>query len=236
MNEHELRQTVYHMQRWGFEVFDSWPGPGPGYLRLLVALRPEPTLEHFDPECLTLTFLDGQNIPHRTGITRETLIHGKVRVCPGHVAVSDRVNKRVEFYCYGGTLEVIEVNDVEQYRLLCFESEAPILALHSSLRQGMEDLLADSSEALVARMRAVWEDDTELLRRMEAMGSLQFFTGCIESLYHMYHEAPDLEATFAKLHSLIQKLHEYLHGRVSIRLRQQRVEELVNANVHQLNF
>jgi hypothetical protein len=203
MIESDLRQTIDHMAHWGFDLVDPVHPHCPGYRQLLVAMRPIPTHAHFDPEQLSLALLERNGVAHAT-LHRESSAEGPLQVCPGNATIADRVGKKLGFYLYGGTLEAVPVTQPQPYMLYRITSPAPILGRNGLMMHGQEDALADSSEALFARLRAQSDDDDELLQRLTLLGPLPLYGGCIESLWTMYRASPTLPTAFSQFFRLLQ--------------------------------
>ncbi len=142
-----MADTAADLARLGFELRDGLlPGTAPGP-RLLVALRDEPTLEHFDPE--EVTYWDvhlghGQLVT----LTRRTMMPRTLPFSWGRIQVADRIPETNQFLTFGGTL-LADAPD-EHRTFAAFVSRAPIVrwAGHS---QGV-DPLVDEIGAFFARL------------------------------------------------------------------------------------
>jgi len=131
----------------GFELRDgSRPGTIPGP-RLLVAFRPAPTLEHFDPEEATFWVCDGAHC-HRKTVSARKPGPSKRSFAWGRIEVADRIPVANEFLSFGGTLLTGSRSDDTLFA--AFTSRAPIVrcAGHS---QGI-DPLADEMGAFFGRL------------------------------------------------------------------------------------
>ncbi len=142
-----LAETRGELEHLGFELRDgSLPGSVPGP-RLLVTIRDEPTLEHFDPELVT--FWEA-----RDGRGRVVTLDGSAPVPAsrpwswGPIRVIDRVPVSNQFLGFGGTLLLDACDGNCTY--FAFTSRAPIVrwAGHS---QGV-DPLVDEIGAFFARL------------------------------------------------------------------------------------
>ncbi len=140
----ETRRELAHL---GFVLRDgSLPGSQPGP-RLLVALRDEPTLEHFDPEVVTCWQARegrGELVTQDRGTTSP----GPGSWSWGPIRVTDRVPVSNGFLGFGGSL--LRDADDDRTTYLALTSRAPIVrwAGHS---QGV-DPLADEIGAFFARL------------------------------------------------------------------------------------
>lgn len=206
MNEQELRTVIGVMARWGFGLFFPLAPERPGFRVLAVAMRPQPTYAHYDPEFMRLALERGRNLPEWTTLRMESLLPARARVGPGSIILGDRVEKRVTFYTFGGRLEVVRNGLPRAGTLYALSSPAPILALNTMHSVGPEDQLAAAAEALLARERARLrcrgvDPDVQFARLTpEAL-----YAGCIESLYAGYQRAPALVNAFPQLFQTLQR-------------------------------
>ena len=140
-------EAVDELENLGFVLRDgSHPGSVPGP-RLLVALRAEPTLRHFDPE--EATFWEVRDGRGRIGLVdRKSEMPLARRFSWGRIVVTDRVPVTNQFLSFGGMLLGDAHDGLET--VLGFTSRAPIVrwAGHS---QGV-DPLADEIGAFFARL------------------------------------------------------------------------------------
>ncbi len=134
-----LTETAGALANLGFELRDgSSPDHVPGP-RLMVALRPAPTFEHFDPELVTHWRADGGR-GRVAEVTRRSLgVPAHVPWSWGPIRVMDRVPVRNEFLGFGGSLLVDAIDGETTY--LAFTSRAPIVraAGHSQDPDPLED-------------------------------------------------------------------------------------------------
>ena len=126
MARNQADQIVSYMEHWGYDLFDKPHPQSPGYSSLVVAIRRTPTREHYDPERILLRSASDPRNPCRMALRFETRIQGEMQICPGQVELTDRVDKRLGFFVYGGTIETVSLPDETLFWL---HSNAPILAL-----------------------------------------------------------------------------------------------------------
>lgn len=94
----------------GFTLIRSdRPGIGDGS-HLLVALRPAPTLRHFDPEAVTLWVAAAGRGRARV-VERSNIAHAPDSVLWGHVHVVDRLEVENRFLTFGGELRTAPIGD-----------------------------------------------------------------------------------------------------------------------------
>ena len=95
--------------------------PGPAYL--LVALRPAPTLHHYDPEAVDYWVSVGGR-GHRRRISRDSRLPIHSEYSWGLIRLVDRLHVTNEYLSFGGDLSAEVIDDVVVAR---FVSSAPIL-------------------------------------------------------------------------------------------------------------
>ncbi len=107
---------------WGFLANPDLPDrPGPAYL--LVALRPDPTLRHYDPESIEYWVTD-EDRGRRRSLTRETPMPRSEAFSWGLIRLIDRLHVTNEYLTFGGRLNAAAVDDAV---VAAFTSPAPLL-------------------------------------------------------------------------------------------------------------
>jgi len=96
-------------------------GPGPAYL--LVALRPAPTLRHYDPEAVDYWVTEGGRGRRRI-LTQDTPMPRSEDFAWGAIRLVDRLGVSNEFLTFGGHLDAASIDDVV---IAAFASPAPLL-------------------------------------------------------------------------------------------------------------
>jgi hypothetical protein len=119
-----MADTATDLAHLGFELRDGLlPGTSPGP-RLLVALRDNPTLEHFDPE--EATFWEVHLGRGRLAtLDRRTPMPHKQPFSWGRIQIADRIPVTNQFLTFGGTLLADAADDHRTYA--AFVSRAPIV-------------------------------------------------------------------------------------------------------------
>ena len=160
---------------------------------LLVAIRKQPTSEHFDPERLILALRDDSGVHRWRTLSLLSPPLKSVRVCPGRMILEDRFEKRLEFFTFGGTLDVI----TRLGEMQCFiRSPVPILELVAE-KETVVEHLASEAESLWAEIRARWGiDDDGFERRLAQVAPLQLYTATLHSILSRWESAPVLEQTY----------------------------------------
>lgn len=117
--------------------------PGPAYL--LVALRSDPTLRHFDPEVIEYWVSTGGHGVRRT-LTRATKLPIGGQFSWGLIRIIDRLKVTNEYLTFGGQLAAERIDDA---LIVTFTSSAPLLR-RGGHSQGW-DPVADSLGAFFGR-------------------------------------------------------------------------------------
>ena len=106
----------------GFVANSDLPDrPGPAYL--LVAIRPDPTLRHYDPERIDYWVTDGIHGGRRE-VTRATRLPVETEFSWGLIRIVDRLDVSNEYLAFGGRVAAAEVDGSV---IAVFTSAAPIL-------------------------------------------------------------------------------------------------------------
>ena len=118
----EPTAAANRVRHWGFLANPDLPDrPGPAYL--LVALRPAPTLQHYDPEAVDYWVTEGGRGERRT-LTHESPTPRSSDFAWGLIRLVDRLGVSNEYLTFGGHLDAASVDDVV---IAAFTSPAPLL-------------------------------------------------------------------------------------------------------------
>ena len=161
--------------------------PGPpldhGAAYLLVALRPKPTLIHFDPERIEYWGFE------RGHAVQTEIVWPLPRVDSayswGVITVADRIGAVNQFVSFGGSLAVSRDHDVHA---ALFRSEAPILALAG--RSGPADPLANQVRAFMARLRGASGYDSPVRQLAESVSPVALYAAFVSRAADTYR-TPD---------------------------------------------
>lgn len=145
--ERSIIEGAYRsLASWGFLAQPDLPDvPGPAFL--LVALRDQPSLRHFDPEVVRYwTVAAGRG--HLQELTRRSTLPLTRPFSWGTIQLVDRLGVTNDYLTFGGELTGAVVEDVA---VLVFTSDAPILR-RGGHSQGW-DQAADNVATFFARIR-----------------------------------------------------------------------------------
>jgi hypothetical protein len=206
--EPEVREPwVEFMREFGYRLLPA-PHPGcPGASGLVVAIRAEPTQEHFDPEEVTLRLRDLWGKADWKELTRHTGWLSSDHVCPGRVLLSDRKGKRTEFFTYGGTLEVEDLLDTRIYTL---RSPVPVLSV-AALHETWCDEVASATESRIAEAAARWHGDEDgFLRRLADVDPLETYIAAVHSILVEHAESAVLTRFYRQVDEILRAEREWL--------------------------
>ena len=124
--------------------------------QLDVYLREKPTLAHFDPEKVHVIVGAPRSV-QTLDIHHPWRLGSRYQVCPGHIKISDRVQKRINVFTFGGQVQITAVSTsprqtVPDQTLCQFTSPAPFLELTDG--NPVTLMLADEIDILLAEQRA----------------------------------------------------------------------------------
>ena len=138
-------EVAGQVDHWGFVAHPDLPDrPGPAFL--LVAIRPAPTLQHYDPEAVDYwVSKDGRGA--RRTLTHDTPMPQSEDYSWGLIRLVDRLGVSNEYLTFGGHLDAALVGDVV---VAAFASQAPLLR-RGGHSQGW-DVGADALGAFFARL------------------------------------------------------------------------------------
>ena len=204
MNEGSLLKL---MKGWGYYLLPQSHRDSPGYTGVLVAIREQPTGKHFDPMMLYLPLRDVTGVAKWMKFGWSSPPADSSHVCPGRVILGDRFDKRIEFFTFGGSLEVTS-GPGEMVCSLC--SPAPVLELIAQ-QETIPDQLACETESLMGKVKARWGlDDIGFNRRLAEVDPLQFYLASLQSILLQYERVPTLDEVYHECRDALFQEKEWL--------------------------
>lgn len=195
--------VLQQMKNWGYYLGPKCHPHCPGYTCLLVAIRKKPTTLHFDPEMMELRLYKSGGQVSQAKLSLKPLFSGPQRIFPGQIVLHDRIDKRILFFAFGGSLDVV-ISIGETIYSLC--SPAPILELNQR-SDSIPDQLALELETLMARMRARWgANKREFNQRLAEVDPLVIYLASLETILTRHHQPPIQSERFHRSHQNL--LHE----------------------------
>jgi hypothetical protein len=200
------------VEGWGYRAFPRPDDGDFGYGRLLVAIRQQPTQHHFDPERLRFRLRDPQGeVRWRTASWR-TPVNESGGICAGPVILTDRYDKQVEFFTFGGSVDSFAGVHTLVY---AFRSPAPILEF-TSPEETVSDQLACEAEGILAELEERWEEqyDKGFAERLTEIEPTTLYVAILNTVLLRYQGAPALQEAFRTLYAALEKekRHLSMHG------------------------
>jgi hypothetical protein len=193
----DLHVACRRLSHLGFLAGPDLPDrPGPAYL--LVALRDEPTLRHFDPERIEY-WVTREGRGMRESLTRCTRLPVGIAFSWGMIRLFDRLVVTNEYLTFGGHLSAADVDGVT---IAAFTSPVPLLRRggHSQMWDEGTDELA----AFFARMVAAVDIHPELESRLAAADPFVRYAAFLGEVVGRYRVSPDLRALNPRVWTLLR--------------------------------
>jgi hypothetical protein len=138
---------------------------------------------HFDPKVVQLPIFTSVDRFHPKGIEHLKVHHpwpyqSSYHVAPGMLIISDRKDKKVEAFTFGGTLQI---DSAEKYTKCVIQSDAPIIEIDSTSTTVMK--MVEEVEIILAERRILWvHDEEEFEARLEKIPPSVLYAACLEEL------------------------------------------------------
>jgi hypothetical protein len=141
------------------------------------------------------------------------------------VILADRYEKEVEFFTFGGSVDMIPNSSALIY---LFESTAPILEL-TSLGKTVVNQLAYEAQEIIGRMEEQWEEQHSrgFPERLTEIEPCSLYIAILNTILLRYEGAQALEEVYHALHSTVENERERLIAHDLWSDEPRRVEELV---------
>lgn len=185
------------LAEWGFLSRPDLPDqPGPAYL--LAALRPTPTLRHFDPEAIEYwVSRDGKGV--RRTLSRAIAMPFETDFAWGTIRVIDRLAISNEYLTFGGHLSA-EAVDGFVVAVFCSDAPLPRRGGHSQ----RWDAGADNLAAFFARLTLAIDCVPGLEERVAAATPATRYGAFVRDQVARYRRSPTLRATDQDFANLMQ--------------------------------
>jgi hypothetical protein len=172
------------MEHWGYYLLPKSHPASPGYGGLQVAIREEPTREHFDPETMDLQVIGYDGAPSWSKLHRDSELRHR-RVPLTRIILSDRSGKNsAKFFTYGGVLEAVYSRHETVYTL---RTPAPVLDLTSRALTLAEELAVET-ERLLGMLQVEWgRDDEGFALQLALVDPMELYQATIRSLIEECH-------------------------------------------------
>lgn len=208
MSAIEIPRTLIHqVENWGYFLLPPSHPASPGYTGLLVAMRQKPTGKHFDPETLHLHIVGADGKPEIMAYDRDPAFSTAQRVTVCEIKLTDRLNKAVEFFTFGGFLEVLTLAEETIYSL---RSPAPIIFLTPRVDTPSDQLVSEVQVQLNA-LRAQWgTHESAFEQRLAATPPQALYEATLHSLLEKYRRSHALHDTFMPFYKMLTQETEWL--------------------------
>jgi hypothetical protein len=125
------------------------------------------------------------------------------RLVAGSVVLTDRREKEVEFFNFGGTVERITTESALVY---AFDSPAPILGL-TAAGNTVSDQLAFETEGILGELEEQYEEryGRAFPKRLAEIDPVSLYVAIVNSILTRYEEAPRLEEAFHGLYDALRE-------------------------------
>ncbi len=202
MNNRQLNDPIYQMEHWGYYLLPEVHPHFPGYTGLLVAIRAQPTRQHYDPESVRLEWFNSAGVPEMVTLGLQTPIHRARHVCPGPIVLNDRRDKQENFFSFGGTVEsTATANEI----VFVIRSSAPLLWLTRDGDTDTDQLAAEFGR-LVAQVRAEeGERDEVFFRRLGGADPKALYVASSYTLMTEYDQSPELRECSPRLENMLHE-------------------------------
>ncbi|MFI5225530.1 MAG: hypothetical protein ACHQ3P_02520 [Candidatus Limnocylindrales bacterium] len=181
----------------GFVANSDLPNrPGPAYL--LVAIRPDPTLSHYDPERIDYWVTVGIHGSRRE-LTRATKLPVETEFSWGLIRIVDRLDVSNEYLSFGGRVAAAEIDDAV---IGVFTSAAPILR-RGGHSQGWDHGVACVG-AFFARVLLAIDFAPGFEEHFSAAGPVARYAAFVFDLVGRYRRSTVLRAEDGELWNLLE--------------------------------
>jgi len=185
------------LQSWGFLADPDLPDrPGPAYL--LVAIRAQPTLRHYDPELVEYWITGERGFGVRETLTYASRTPRETEFSWGRISVIDRKGVANRYLSFGGTLRA---ERIDGEIISVFESPAPLLR-RGGHSQGW-DTGAHSVGGFFGRFRAAAGYQHEFEQLAAATDPLTRYAAFVAEFVARYRTSEYLRDHYPKLWTIM---------------------------------
>jgi hypothetical protein len=200
-------QSILRVDNWGYQLFPESHYYSAGYNELDIFIREKPSDRHYDPESVRLQLRDRYGFARWTTLEVGSAFKESRHVCPGRVILHDRVDKRVQFFSFGGSLEAVTNSGGVMY---CLRSSAPVLGLNQPAQRATDQFVFETEE-MIGKLKAEWEvNDAGFDQRLAQVDPLQFYLASVFSVLAHLKDAPALQQSFAGLYAMLSRERTWL--------------------------
>jgi hypothetical protein len=206
MNEQTVLEEI---KDWGYYLLPKAHPESLGHPEILFVIGNRQTGGHYNPKSIRLRLLQGNGCWDWTLLRLKVFTRKTCQICPGSVILQDWGDERVEFYTFGGSLEIVTFPG----EMVCsLRSSAPILAVNRSPSNAL-DQLAFEVKALLEEHWVKWEfDDRDFVRRLSSTDPLQLYLATLHSMFRRFEQYRALPLEYSDLYQALLREREWLIG------------------------
>lgn len=156
-----------------------------GCIKLDVNVYAKPTGDHFDPDQLSIPVIGIDGNGEELKITHPWRGLKNYKVSPGRIIISDRYEKKVEAYSFGGNLEI---SNYENHVNCSITSPAPIIPMINETNSNI--LFVSEFEAILAKLRANYDRDSDFERDLSSIDPFVLYTAGLANVKDWLKEIP----------------------------------------------
>jgi hypothetical protein len=145
----------------------------------------KPTEEHFDPDQLSVPVTGPDGSFEEIKITHPWRGFRKYKVSLGHIIISDRYEKKIDAFTFGGNLEI---SQYDTHVHCSISSPAPIIPLINVTSSEM--LFVSAFEALLARLRTNYDSDIDFEKKFIDIDPILLFTTGLVTIKDRLEDLP----------------------------------------------
>jgi hypothetical protein len=203
----ELRSGKPPDHELGYILFPPRRPTEPGYARLEVTLREQPSQHHFDPNQVhLLAASENAGASPDVGVGTLKISHPWLgacqwRLCAGQVDLLDRKGKHVDLFTFGGDLIIEKVDEDSTH--LSLSSEAPFLLAQSHTSSA--NLLIQEVEIQIAQLRADWCRAQENFDDcLACVAPFELYRMCLAAILERFEQLPYRDEAVSRLRHVLQ--------------------------------
>jgi len=148
-----------------------------------------PTLNHFDPDHADLYIVNSEKELELLTVFHPWTRRKEYQLAPGLITISDRVEKKIEAFSFGGLLTIQSFPEKTSSLII---SPAPILRLEPDNITTMAELLAEEMIKLLAVSKAEYlPKNKDFETRLASIPPLQLYIASLRSIMNIYGKIPD---------------------------------------------
>ncbi len=205
--DHWVDLAARELASLGFELEEPNRASGKSAYHLLVAIRPAPTLKHFDPEEIACWVTEADR-GRAARIDRDSRLPIDTPFAWGRIGITDRLGLSNQFLSFGGRLRAAATPDATI--LVCFGSPAPILRW-SGHSQDVDPFAAEVA-GFFARLRPAIDFTPGVEASIADLPPLALYAALIADLRRRYVRSSALQEAHPGIDQLVARETRWLES------------------------